>query len=146
MSVMRSMALTLVLSVLVALLGVWGGAQYVMHRMQRPTPLHELVHEKLNLTADQERRIAGMERDHEARRQALEAEMRAANAQLAQAFQQTHAYTPQVQAAIDRFHRAMGELQKETIVHTLAMRAVLTPDQTARFDETVVRSLTEDTR
>ena len=72
--------------------------------------------------------------------------MRAANAQLAQAFQQTHAYTPQVQAAIDRFHRAMGELQKETIVHTLAMRAVLTPDQTARFDETVVRSLTEDTR
>jgi len=145
-SVMRSMALTLILSVLVAILGVWGGAQYVMHRMQRPTPLHELVHEKLGLTADQERRIAGMERDHEARRQALEAEMRAANAQLAQAFQQSHAYTPQVQAAIDRFHRAMGELQKETIVHTLAMRAVLTPDQTARFDETVVRSLTEDTR
>jgi hypothetical protein len=143
---MRSMALTLILSVLVAVLGVWGGAQYVMHRMQRPTPLHELVHEKLGLTADQERRIAGMERDHEARRQALEAEMRAANAQLAQAFQQSHAYTPQVQAAIDRFHRAMGELQKETIVHTLAMRAVLTPDQTARFDETVVRSLTEDTR
>ncbi|MCI3130931.1 Spy/CpxP family protein refolding chaperone [Phenylobacterium aquaticum] len=146
MSVMRSMALTLILSVLVAILGVWGGAQYVMHRMQRPTPLHELVHEKLGLTADQERRIAGMERDHEARRQALEAEMRAANAQLAQAFQQSHAYTPQVQEAIDRFHRAMGELQKETIVHTLAMRAVLTPDQAARFDETVVRSLTEDPR
>lgn len=146
MSVMRSMALTLILSVLVAVLGVWGGAQYVMHRMQRPTPLHELVHEKLGLTADQEKRIVGMERDHDAKRQALEAEMRAANAQLAQAFQQTHAYTPQVQAAIDRFHRAMGELQKETIVHTLAMRAVLTPDQTARFDETVVRSLTEDTR
>lgn len=146
MSVWRSMALTLILSVLVAILGVWGGAQYVMHRMQRPTPLHELVHEKLGLTADQERRIAGMERDHEARRQALEAEMRAANAQLAQAFQQNHAYTPQVQAAIDRFHRAMGELQKETIVHTLAMRAVLTPDQAARFDETVVRSLTEDPR
>ncbi len=146
MSVMRSMALTLILSVLVAILGVWGGAQYVMHRMQRPTPLHELVHEKLGLTADQERRIDGMERDHEARRQALEAEMRAANGQLAQAFQQTHAYTPQVQAAIDRFHRAMGELQKETIVHTLAMRAVLTPDQAAKFDETVVRSLTEDPR
>lgn len=146
MSVMRSMALTLILSVLVAILGVWGGAQYVMHRMQRPTPLHELVHEKLGLTADQERRIAGMERVHEARRQALEAEMRAANAQLAQAFQQSHAYTPQVQEAIDRFHRAMGELQKETIVHTLAMRAVLTPDQAAKFDETVVRSLTEDPR
>lgn len=139
------MALTLILSVLVAILGVWGGAQYVTHRMQRPTPLHELVHEKLGLTADQERRIAGMERDHEARRQALEAEMRAANAQLAQAFQQTHAYTPQVQAAIDRFHRAMGELQKETILHVLSMRKVLTPDQAAKFDRRIAEALTEET-
>lgn len=146
MSLMRSMALTLVLSGLAAVVGVWGGAQYVMHRMQQPTPLHEVVHGKLRLSADQERRIAGMERDHAARRQALEAEMRAANAQLAQAFQQNHAYTPEVQAAIDRFHRAMGELQKETIVHTLAMRSVLTPDQAIRFDETVVKSLTQDPR
>lgn len=138
------MALTLMLSGLAAVVGVWGGAQYVMHQMQQPTPLHEVVHGKLRLSADQERRIAGMERDHAARRQALEAEMRAANAQLAQAFQQNHAYTPEVQAAIDRFHSAMGELQKETIVHTLAMRSVLTPDQAIRFDETVVRSLTQD--
>lgn len=146
MSLMRSLALTLVLSVIVAIVGVWGGAQYVMHRMQPPTPLHELVHGKLRLNPDQERRITVMERSHEARRQALEAEMRAANAQLAQAFEHNHAYTPEVQAAIDRFHRAMGELQKETMVHTLAMRSVLTPDQASRFDETVVRSLTEDPR
>ena len=108
--------------------------------------MHELVHEKLGLSAEQRARIAGIERDHAAKRQMLEAEMRAANAELAQAFQQHHAYTPQVQAAIDRFHHAMGELQKETMVHTLAMRAVLTPEQAAKFDDTVVHSLPQDAR
>ena len=146
MSLIRSLVLTLVLSVIGAGLGAWGGAQYVLHRMHRPTALHELVHEQLHLNAEQERRIAGMERDHAARRQALEAEMRAANAELAQAFQEQHADTPQVEAAIDRFHRAMGALQKETIVHVLAMRSVLTPEQQARFDDTVVKSLTDAPR
>jgi len=37
---------------------------------------------------------------------------------------------------MDRFHRAMGELRRSCI--TLAMRAVLTPDQAARLDETAV--------
>jgi Spy/CpxP family protein refolding chaperone len=144
MSVARSIALTLVLSVLAAALGAWGGAQYVMHQMRPETPLHELVHQKLRLTPDQQHRILGLERQHEARREALQAEMRAANLDLAQAIQAQHAYTPQVQAAIDRFHHAMGALQKETILHVLAMRTVLTPAQAAQFDQTVAKSLTED--
>jgi Spy/CpxP family protein refolding chaperone len=131
MTLIRSLILTLVLSVIGAGLGAWGGAQYVLHRPRQPVPLHEMVHEKLHLTADQQHRIAGMEREHEARRQVLEAEMRAA-------------YTPKVQAAIDHFHMAMGSLQKETMIHVLAMRAVLTPRQAAKFDDTVVQSLTQD--
>ena len=146
MSVTRSILLTLVLSVIGAAVGAWGGAEYVMHRVHAAPSLHEVVHEKLHLTAEQEGRMAGIERDHATRRHAFEAEMRAANADLAQAFQEQHAYTPQVQAAIDRFHHAMGGLQKETIVHVLAMRSVLTPEQTAQFDQTVVQSLTEDQR
>jgi Spy/CpxP family protein refolding chaperone len=146
MSLMRSMVLTLILSAIGAALGGWGGVEYVIHRSHGPTPLHELGHEKLHLTANQESQIAVFERDHSARRLALEAEMRAANAELAQAFQEQHAYTPKVQAAIDRFHHAMGESQKETIEHVLAMRSVLTPQQAAQFDDTVVRSLTEEPR
>ena len=144
MSLARSIALTLVLSLVLAGLGAWGGATWVMHRLQPPTPLHELVHEKLHLTADQQRRIEGLEREHAQRQAALQAEMRAANADLARAIAANHAYTPQVQAAIDRFHHAMGDLQKETILHVLAMRAVLTPQQAAQFDATVAKSLTEN--
>lgn len=146
MSLWRSIALTLVLSLLFGGLGAWGGAEYALHRVQPATPLHELVHEKLHLTQDQERRIKGLERAHAARQAALQAEMRAANAQLAEAIETQHAYTPQVQAAIDRFHRAMGELQKETILHVLDMRAVLTPEQARQFDAIVARSLTEERR
>jgi Spy/CpxP family protein refolding chaperone len=146
MSLARSIALTLVLSITVAALGAWGGAQYVMHRLRPEPPLHELVHEKLHLTTEQQQRIAGLERRHAAQRAALQAEMRAANADLARAIQAQHAYTPDVQAAVDRFHHAMGALQKETILHVLAMRQVLTPEQAAQFDATVARSLTEEAK
>jgi Spy/CpxP family protein refolding chaperone len=144
MSLARSIVLTLVLSLVLGGLGAWAGAEYVTHRMHGHAPLHELVHEKLNLTPDQQRRIEGLETRHTARRQELQTEMRAANADLAQAIEARHAYTPQVQAAVDRFHHAMGELQKETILHVLAMRAELTPQQAAQFDATVAKSLTQE--
>lgn len=146
MSVGRSLVLTMLLSLVVAGVGAWAGASYVAHRLRAEPPLHELLHEKLRLTPDQRRRIEGLERQHEARRQALLTEMRAANADLARAIQSKHAYTPEVQAAVDRFHHAMGELQKETILHVLAMRAVLTPHQAAEFDAAVSRSLTEEAK
>lgn len=143
MSITRSIVLTLVLSVLAAAIGAWGGGQYVARRMHHATSLHQTVHQKLDLTPDQERRIDRLERDYAVKRRAREAEMRAANAELARAIQEQHGYTPEVQAAIDRFHMAMGALQKESIQHVIAMRAVLTPEQAARFDDTVVKALTE---
>ncbi|OYW83046.1 MAG: nickel-cobalt-cadmium resistance protein nccX [Asticcacaulis sp. 32-58-5] len=106
--------------------------------------MHELVHRRLDLTNEQTNRIAAMEEKHAKVKAALEAEMRAANGDLAKAFQEKHAYTPEVQAAIDRFHAAMGDLQKETVEHTFEMRSVLTPQQAAEFDQTVVKSLTEE--
>lgn len=144
MSFTRGLLLTLALSVLAAFGGAWAGAQYVVARSQADPPLHDLVHTKLDLTPEQERRIAGLERDFAARRHTLEAEMRAANGDLARAIGQEPAYSPAVQQAVDRFHRAMGELQKQTILHVLGMREVLTPTQAAVFDDTVVKALTED--
>ena len=144
MGATRGLLLTIALSVIAASAGAWGGAHYVVGRMHHPASLHQAMHEKLNLTAAQDRRIGGLERDYAVRRHALEAEMRAANADLARAIQATHAYTPAVQQAINRSHQAMSDLQKQSILHVLAMRQVLTPEQTAQFDDTVVKALTED--
>lgn len=144
MSQTRSLLLTIVLSALAAAAGAWGGSQYVVQAMHHATSLHQTMHEKLDLTRDQDQRIDGLERDYAVRRHALEAEMRAANADLAKAIQAEHTYSAAVQQAIDRSHRAMSELQKQSILHVLAMRQVLTSQQTARFDDTVVKALTED--
>ena len=141
----RRLGLTLALSLLGALLGAVGGAEFILHR-PAPAPLHALLHRRLRLDAAQERAFEGLEQDHAAREKALEAEMRAANADLAQALERDHAYTPRMQAAIDRFHLAMGRLQTETMVHILAMRRVLTPAQAAEFDRTVASSLTADAK
>jgi Spy/CpxP family protein refolding chaperone len=137
-TIARAILLTLVLAALAGAAGVWGGARYVQARLARAPALHEMLH----LTPGQQTRIEALERDHTAARQALEMEMRAANAELAQAYQETHSYTPKAQAAIDRFHHAMDALQKETLLHVLAMRSVLTVEQTPQFDDTVVKSLT----
>ena len=67
--------------------------------------------------------------------------MRAANAELAAAIREERGYGPRVTAAVERFHHAMGRLQTETIRHVFAMREVLTPQQRARFDDTVVAAL-----
>ena len=81
---------------------------------------------------------------HELRRPALEADVRAANQELARAIARSDGDGPQVQAAVDHFHVAMGALQKETIAHVFEMRSVLTPAQAEVFDDRIVEALAPD--
>lgn len=138
----RGLLITLVLTLLAAVGGTWIGARYIYDQYHQPS-LHEFVHEELSLNAEQKARLEVLEQDFAVRRRAREAELRAANAELARAIQSRHEYSPEVQAAVERFHRAMGELQKETILHVLAMRTVLTPAQAVEFDKRIAESLTE---
>lgn len=105
--------------------------------------VHALLHEKLTLDATQEQRIHALEAAFATRRAALESEMRADNQRLAAAIAAEHGYGPQVAQAVDRTHHVMGTLQKETLQHIFAMRAVLRPDQAAQFDAAVVKALTQ---
>lgn len=123
------------------LVGVWLG------RMLQPTPhhagaeLHALIHGELNLDPAQERELTALERQFAARREALEARLRRSNALLGEAIGAEHEYGPRVSAAVDETHDAMGDLQKATLEHVFAMRAVLRPDQQSRFDAVVNKSL-----
>lgn len=104
--------------------------------------LHALLHDDFALDGEQERQLAVIEADFKARRQSLENELRAANARLAKAIAEEHVYGPRVSAAVDASHHAMGTLQKATLEHVFAMRAILRPDQQARFDVAVNETLT----
>ncbi len=110
------------------------------------TELHRLLHEEFDLDAAQEARLSAAEQSFALRRKALEFELRARNAALAEAIETEHGNGPRVQAAVDGSHQVMGELQKETLVHIFAMRQVLRPDQATRFDRVVVRALTAEQR
>ena len=142
----RRLALIAALAFLAAIVGVMVGRQFVEPASQPDAELHAVLHEQLSLDADQERRLHVLEEAFSVRRRALELEMRAENARLAEAIAAEHGNGPRVAAAVDASHMTMGALQKETLAHIFAMRALLRADQAAKFDAAVTRALTEDAR
>lgn len=142
----RRLVLLVLLTFAAAIAGVVIGRVYVVPARPVENELHELLHRDLNLDAAQHARLESIESRYAIRRKALEAELRADNAWLAQAIRSEHGYGPQVAAAVDRSHHAMGALQKETLEHIFAMRDVLRPDQAAKFDDAVVKALTAETK
>ncbi len=134
--------LCILLAVLAGALGAWCVTHYFDRTQHRPS-LHQMVHQELALTSAQAEAVDEIEARYQNRRLTLEAEMQSANRRLAAALDEDKAFTPQVRAAIDDFHGAMGDLQRETVIFVLEMRDVLTPEQQALFDQTVTASLTQ---
>lgn len=142
----RQLALTALIVFVAAFAGVLIGRHFIPAAPAESYELHSVLHDQLALDAEQDRKLHALEEGFAVRRRALEAAMRAENLRLAQAIAAEHRIGPQVTAAVDASHRTMGDLQKETLAHIFAMRALLHPDQTARFDAEVTRALTEDAR
>jgi Spy/CpxP family protein refolding chaperone len=140
----RTSVVIIVLTLLGAMLGGWAGVRYGLHAAGPPQQLDALIHERLHLSSEQEHDLTALEADYAKRRVDLESQMRAANRDIAAAITVRHRYDDEAQASVDRLHRAMMELQKATIEHVLAMRALLTPDQAREFDQTVDQALTAD--
>ena len=129
-----------------AIAGVFVGRLVSDAPQANETELHSLLHDQLDLTPAQDAKIDRIEADFARRRRTLELEMRASNVRLAEAIKAEQGYGPRVTEAIDHTHDVMGTLQKETLVHLFAMRAVLDRDQAKMFDESVVKALTADAR
>lgn len=140
---LRSFFVTAAIALVAGFAGVWLGTT-VFARSDTPSSVHEVVHERLDLTAEQRARIETLEETFAARRRALELEMQTANAELAAAIRAEQGYGARVTVAVEHFHDAMGRLQTETIAHIFAMREVLDEEQKAIFDDTVVAALTSD--
>jgi Spy/CpxP family protein refolding chaperone len=142
---LRSLLFTVVLALAAAAGGAFLCQHFVGMGQSHQTMMQQVVGE-LDLTPAQKTRIDALHRAHMARRAGYEAEVRAANRELAAAIEADHRDSPRVQAAIDRLHHAMGGLQKETVAHLFEVRAQLTPDQARRFDARIASALTQPDR
>ena len=146
MSGRTRLALGVIACFIAAIVGVFVGRALLPPRTQPGAELHDVLHHKLALDANQQARLQILEQRFAVQRRALELEMRADNARLAQAIEAEHGNGPRVAAAVDQSHAVMGELQKATLAHIFAMRQLLRPNQTAQFDQAVVKALTDDQR
>ena len=138
------LALGVVACFLAAIGGVFVGRILFPAPVPPGAELHDVLHHKLTLDAGQQARLELLEQRFAVQRRALELELRADNARLAEAMEAEHGNGPRVTAAVDRSHAVLGELQKATLAHIFAMRQLLRPDQTAPFDKAVVKALTDD--
>lgn len=144
MSIARRTLLIALVVFVAAITGVFAGRNLFHAPPSAGADLHALLHDGLDLDQRQRASLDVLERRFAVRRQAIELELRTDNARLADAIEAEHGNGPQVAAAVDRSHQAMGELQKETLLHVFAMRQILTPDQAKTFDRAVVKALTAD--
>lgn len=142
-SLTKTLFVGAVVTTFVCAVGGWAGVQYGLQRAQQ-SGVHDKLHHELGLTAEQESRISTMERQFAEIRRNLEAEMRAANRDLAAALQKDHTFGSSAKQAIERFHAAMGALQEQTVIHVLAMRQVLTPQQAEQFDRVISDALVSE--
>lgn len=143
---LRNPAVVIVLAFVSALAGCWLGRMLFLPEPPIENRFHTLVHHELALDAAQTARIEDLERRYAQVQARYNQAMRDDNRRLAAAIQAEKGYGPQVGEAVDASHHAMGMLQKETLQHLFAMRAVLRPDQAARFDKAMVDALTEPAR
>lgn len=137
---LKSLVVTAVVAALAGGLACWGTATWMRYERAEPS-LHDVVHDRLDLTPEQNQRIDALEAGFASERAAMEGELRQANRELIQAIGANEGDTPEVQAAVDHFHAAMGDLQKATLGHVFEMRAVLDPEQAETFDAAIVETL-----
>ncbi|KQM41218.1 periplasmic heavy metal sensor [Sphingomonas sp. Leaf10] len=143
MSRTRWTILVAIVAFVAALAGVLAGRTIGgSHGTGHGGELHALLHDHVQLTDEQTRALDALEERYATRRAALQAQMRADNARLAQAIAAEQDDGPRVAAAVDASHRTMGTLQKATLAHVFAMRRLLRPEQTPAFDRAVTRALT----
>lgn len=113
-------------------------------RSSAPPDAHQWLHDQLNLSSDQDKKMAPAEKNFLAQRAKLIEEIRSANRDLAAAILSDGRWSPAVEAAIDRGQRAQGELQRATVRHCLELSEYLTPEQSKRFLQLTAEALSRD--
>lgn len=127
-----------------ALAGTLVAAAGVMlrHSASHPeTDLHGMLHHAVPLDSNEASVLETRERAFAARRAEIEARLRSANGELADAIAREPSWSPAVEQATQQVEKAAGDLQRATLVHVFEMRAGLKPEHRAAYDRVLIESL-----
>lgn len=102
---------------------------------------HQHFHEILNFTPEQLDKLIPIEKKFADQKVLYEAQIHQANAELGDIMRQEKAYTPKVQAAVEKVHVAMGRFQEVTLIHFFDMRELLDEKQARILDDYVADAM-----
>ena len=141
MSASRYSVLVIAGTLLTAVIGGWAGVNYGLRHVRPPPQLDDLLHTRLHLSRAQNEKLIALENAFAAQRSLYDTQMRAANRDIAAAITVRHQYDAGTHEAVERLNNAMMELQRATVEHVIAMRALLSTDQVSQFDSIVNQAL-----
>ncbi len=90
---------------------------------------HAELHQAIVLTPQQEEKLIPLEAKAKKREDELRSSLNAANADLARVLANERSYSPEVEKAVEKIHKAMAKLQKATLEHLFEMEGILTSEQ-----------------
>lgn len=135
--------LTLALVAAAAAGGAWVGARLLQPQAYTHEDFHDRLFAELELTDPQHELMEALELRHATENDMLQAQLAAANRNLASLMEAESAYSDDIDRAIEEFHKAMLEYQKTSVRHLYEMRDILKPEQQEIFDRHVAETLRE---
>ena len=114
------------------------------HGHSRHGDAHAYLHQKLDITVEQEKKLSQLEEKYQKRKAYLEKAMSLANMELADAISSNKSYSKDVQNSVDKIHKAMGEIQKATLEHLFEMQNILDEKQNEKLIDIITNSLYEN--
>lgn len=102
---------------------------------------HQHFHEILNLTPDQLDKLIPIEKKFSEQKALFEDQIHHANIELGDIMRKEKSYTPEVKAAVEKVHVAMGLLQEATLIHFFDMRELLDEKQAQILDNYVAEAM-----
>ncbi len=134
------------LMVVLAFAAAYAGARLGAEAPRQPAralrdSIYETVHHQLQLTAAQQAAIGRIDERYEHMRNARRADIGSANADLAMALANEMALGTAAQRALAHIQGSLGDMQRDSVLYVLDVRAVLTPAQQVVLDRKVFDTL-----
>jgi nickel and cobalt resistance protein CnrR len=109
---------------------------------QQGGTFHDWLHSQLEITPEQERRLAPIEEAYAGQREEILSRIHLAGQDLSAALSESSVGSPAINDALAAIHDAQGELQRTTIEHFLKMKEHLSPEQSRHLLQWTRESIT----